>query len=444
MSSVSRDLLYRSSVFKVLLYFLVCIGVIYTLLAHQVFLSSESFHRNQLERQLAAETEIFKQLVLRNDETLVRDFIGKRRNQDSPFSYQIIQAPARDSGSHSYPAALTGGQRYTSLMKIRDGQIFFGRDQRLNIGISPELQQSYRDSVMPMMMSGVLIPIVLMLVSAAFFAVNIISKLQRVNQAMNRVLLGEKHVKLPVSCSDDEFDMLAIHLNFLIEQMEKKEASLKALTVGMAHDMRTPIARMKLRLDSMLAESSKFHREERGKLEACHDDLEVLLGLFNGMLEIANLNSGKVPFTKQPVCLTQISMDVCDFLRPLADEKKQTLTLREDAKYTLGGEPSLIFRALYNLVENAIKYTPQGGGVEIVVDHYGVVVSDNGSGISNVDKHRVCEPMYRCDSSRTAQGSGLGLSLVQAVVKRHGGDLVLGDNNPGLRARLMFSRQYVN
>ncbi|WP_064604576.1 sensor histidine kinase [Photobacterium sp. J15] len=439
MSSVSRDLLYRSYVFKALLYFFVCIGVVYTLLVHMVFLSSESFHRSQLERELASETEFFRQLAQRDDKTLVTDLIAKRRSQNSPFSYHTVQLRPELSSPHTYPAALAGGLKAFSNEPLLDGKVFYDHNKQLIIGISPELQQSYRESVMPMLISGALIPAVLMLVCAALFAANINSRLQRVNQAMNRVLCGEKQVKLPVSLNNDEFDILAIHLNFLIEQIEKKESSLKALTVGMAHDMRTPIARMKLRLDALLSEEAGSERQRRHELEACLEDLEVLLGLFNGMLEIARLNSGKTLINKQSVCLTQVCFDVCDFLRPLADEKEQSLVLREDSKYELGGEPGLIFRAVFNLVDNAIKYTPSGGEIEIVVDNFGIVVSDNGDGIPNTEKARVCEPMYRCDQSRTTQGDGLGLALVQAVVKRHGGELVLGDNYPGLRARMMFS-----
>ena len=97
----------------------------------------------------------------------------------------------------------------------------------------------------------------------------------------------------------------------------------------------------------------------------------------------------------------------------------------------------MLFRsAVYNLVENSIKYTPEQGVIDVIVDHFGVVVIDNGMGVSNEDKKRIREPMFRADRSRTHQGFGLGLSLVEAVVIRHNGELVFSDNHPGLRSRL--------
>nr|WP_330217344.1 HAMP domain-containing sensor histidine kinase [Photobacterium kishitanii] len=201
----------------------------------------------------------------------------------------------------------------------------------------------------------------------------------------------------------------------------------------MAHDLRTPIARMKLRLERLLTQETSPHTQE---LEACHDDLEVLLGMFNGMLEIANLNSGKQQIDKEWVDLSQVCRDVVEFLLPISEEKQQQLTFREDQPYRLQGEPSLLFRAVYNLVENAIKYTPEQGVIKVIVDHFGIVVTDNGMGVSDEDKELIREPMFRADRSRTHQGFGLGLSLVEAVVIRHNGELVFSDNNPGLRSRL--------
>ncbi|PSW25814.1 two-component sensor histidine kinase [Photobacterium swingsii] len=437
MFSDNREQLSRSSTFKLLLYFLACIGMIYTVFVHQVYLSSDTFHRKQLDRELSQETEIFTALAGIGNIDAIRTLIAEKQSIASPFTYHI-QPISTQTASLSYPAALTGDQPYFELSDLKSGSsLLLDDDTILRIEINRDLLQKYREDLAPMMISGVALPVIVMIAGAVWFAVNIIQKLQRVNFAMNRVLCGEKNVKLAVSRNDDEFDILSIHLNFMIEQIEKKEASLKALTVGVAHDLRTPMARMKLRIESLLALTS--NNQQQQELEACHDDLELLLGMFNGLLEIANLNSGKQLISKQRVDLTTVAQDAVDFLQPLAEEKQQQLILRQDAAHQLDGEPSLLFRAVINLIENAIKYTPEEGRIVVVIDAFGIVVIDNGEGISDLDKLQVCEPMYRADKSRSQSGSGLGLSLVDAVMKRHGGELVLRDNSPGLRARLYFN-----
>ncbi|MDO6496693.1 sensor histidine kinase [Photobacterium sanguinicancri] len=437
MFSDNRELLSRSSTFKLLLYFLACIGVIYTVFVHQVYLSSDAFHRKQLDRELSQETEVFAALATQGKIDAIHTLIAEKQSISSPFTYHI-QPVSTKTASLSYPAALTGNQPYFELSELKSGSSLLLDDHAvLRIEINRDLLQQYRDDLAPMMISGVALPVIVMIAGAVWFAVNIIQKLQRVNFAMNRVLCGEKSVKLAVSRNDDEFDLLSIHLNFMIEQIEKKENSLKALTVGIAHDLRTPMSRMKLRIESLLDDAHNPQIKE--ELEACHDDLELLLGMFNGMLEIANLNSGKQLVSKQPVDLVAVAQDAVDFLRPLAEEKLQQLTIRQDTPYQLDGEPNLLFRATINLIENAIKYTPEKGIITVVIDPFGVVVIDNGEGISDLDKSRVCEPMYRGDKSRTQSGYGLGLSLVDAVMKRHGGEVIFRDNSPGLRARLYFS-----
>lgn len=245
-------------------------------------------------------------------------------------------------------------------------------------------------------------------------------------------------MKLPVSTSDDEFDILAIHLNFMIEQMEKNEETLKTLSIGMAHDMRTPMARLKLRLEE-LSNSKSLAEPELHKLMACQDELDMLLALFNSMLEIARLNSGQMVISDDVVDLSKIAHDVTEFLIPLAEQKQQIMTLRQDGQCQLIGDRSLMFRALFNLVENAVKYTPEYGRIEVIVDSLGVVVSDSGIGIADTDKPHVCEPLFRADKSRSEIGNGIYLALVDAVVRQHHAQLLFKDNCPGLRVRIYIS-----
>ncbi|MEC6831341.1 HAMP domain-containing sensor histidine kinase [Photobacterium toruni] len=431
MSYAGSESLSRSTVFKVLMYFITCVAFIFILFINQVVVSSETFYHQQLKRDLVNEANLFSMIVNKGDSSVLYKTIAQRKKSDMTFSY-VVQ-PIKHSGNELtlYPTTslIFGPSKTAQLSQV----VTLPLGMELVIKINPKFMQSYRQTVIPMLLSGIAIPVIIMLAGASLFAVVILKKLARVNQGMNRVILGEKGVKLPVSANDDEFDVLAMHLNFLIEQVEKKETSLKALSVGMAHDLRTPIARMKLRLERLLTQETSPHTQE---LEACHDDLEVLLGMFNGMLEIANLNSGKQYIDKQGVDLSQVCRDVVEFLLPISNEKQQQLTFREDQPYRLQGEPSLLFRAIYNLVENAIKYTPEKGVIDVIVDHFGIVVIDNGMGVSDEDKQRIREPMFRADRSRTHQGFGLGLSLVEAIVIRHNGQLVFSDNNPGLRSRL--------
>ncbi|PST92565.1 sensor histidine kinase [Photobacterium jeanii] len=441
MSFANRELLSRSSTFKVLLYFLAGIGVIYTVFVHQVYLSSDAFHRKQLERELRQETDVFAALAKSGDVEKIQSLVKEKQAVNTPFSYQVYPFTPHNN-SPSYPAALTGMRPQLETTETQSGSMVgLPNDLVLVIEIDKALLQQYRDELTPMMISGVALPVIIMIAGAAWFAVSIIQKIQRVNQAMNRVLCGEKHVKLAVSRNDDEFDLLSIHLNFLIEQIEKKEESLKALTVGVAHDLRTPMARMKLRIESLLAADEPHPSQP--VLEECADDLERLMGMFNGLLEIANLNSGKQAVAKQSVDLSQVVEDVVDFLMPLANEKQIHLLTRHDAPYKLQGEPNLLFRAIFNLVENAIKYSPVASKVVVVVDQFGVVVIDRGQGIADHEKSRVCDPMYRGDQSRSESGMGLGLSLVDAVIKRHGGQLILRDNCGVQEKRVVQEQQVV-
>jgi len=166
--------------------------------------------------------------------------------------------------------------------------------------------------------------------------------------------------------------------------------------------------------------------------------LELILSLFNSMLEIAKLNSGQINISKESIDLGKVTQDAIEFIAPVAEAKQQRLTFRQDTLCEVTGDRSVLFRAVFNLLENAVKYTPSGGSIDIVADCYGVVIADTGVGISDYDKMYVCRPMYRADQSRSEAGNGLGLSLVDAVVNLHNAHLFLRDNNPGLRARLYF------
>ncbi|MCK6265693.1 HAMP domain-containing histidine kinase [Vibrio sp. ZSDE26] len=430
MSFVDDYTLTRSSIFKTLIGLFVLVTMVNVVVIRKVYLDSDAFHRQQLAKQLNDEVLEFSYFAKKGKEEL-ESFLKTKQITDSPFFYTLSEYSDVNYTAPYYPIS--------ALPKADKTIIPVGKNHQLEIGIDSRTVEAFRQSLIPIVLSGIVFPIAVMLIVALFFTVVTLKKIELINKTMNRVLCGERDVKLPVSKQDDEFDVIAIHLNYMIEQMAQNESSLKSLTVGMAHDMRTPMARLKLRLEDMLSKEGMTDAQQQ-QLSICHDELELILSLFNSMLEIAKLNSGQLNIQTDRVDLGQIARDALEFISPVAEQKQQTLVIREDQACTVVGDRSLLFRAIFNLVENAVKYTPDNGRVEIIVDHFGVVVADSGIGISDEDKPQVCRPMYRADKSRSEYGNGLGLSLVDAVVHRHNARLVLRDNSPGLRARIYFER----
>ncbi|MDA0129442.1 HAMP domain-containing sensor histidine kinase [Vibrio sp. MarTm2] len=428
MSFVDDYTLTRSSVFKTLIGLFLVIALINIMVVRQVYIDSDSFHREQLTKQLNDEIMEFSYLAEQSREE-VEKLLQAKKASNTPFYYRLIE--------HIEPTYTTQFYPISSLPNDTTN-IAIGDNVKLEIGVNPQVVEAYRNALVPIVLSSIVLPIAVMLVAALFFTILILRRLENVNKAMNRVLCGERDVKLEVSQQDDEFDILAIHLNYMIEQMAKKEQTLKSLTVGMAHDMRTPMARLKLRLEDVLSHQ-QLNPAQQAQISACHDELELILSLFNSMLEIAKINSGQVTLQAEPVDLAKISQDAIEFISPIAEQKQLSLTFRQDQICQVKGDPSLLFRAIFNLVENAVKYTPENGQINVVVDWLGVVVADSGIGIADKDKPYVCRPMYRADKSRSEHGNGLGLSLVDAVVHQHGAELIFKDNHPGLRARILFN-----
>ena len=430
MSFVDDYALTRSSVFKTLVGVFVLITVVNVIVIRQVYKDSDAFHREQLVKQLQDESAEFSFVAKQSKEDVERLLATKRASETS-FYYRLTERSEPVPNNPTYPIR---------TLPSSVANILVGDTHQLVIGIEHHAVEAYQKSLIPIVFSGIILPVAVMLIAALFFTILILKRLERVNRAMNRVLCGERDVKIAVSKQDDEFDILAIHLNFMIEQMAKNEASLKSLTVGMAHDMRTPMARLKLRLEEILSDE-KLTVKQSDQLSACHDELELILSLFNSMLEIAKLNSGQTKLATEAVDIGRVAHDAIEFISPIAEMKQQRLICRQDQPCEVQGDKSLLFRAVFNLIENAVKYTPDHGEIEVIIDHFGVVVADNGIGISESDKMSVCRPMFRADKSRTEQGNGLGLSLVDAVVKRHNAYLILRDNNSGAN-QLSGSRLY--
>jgi len=289
---------------------------------------------------------------------------------------------------------------------------------------------------------GLAITLALALLGAWLMSASLTRRLDAINQTSREIMEGDLTRRIPLSGSGDDFDRLADGLNRMLERIEALMASVRQVSDNIAHDLRTPLTRLRNKLE-LLAAALPESGESRLLAEEAIADAEELLATFNALLRIARLESGSRRADFGPVDLVPLIEDLVELYEPLAAERAQRLNWTTGAPSILvEGDRDLLFQVMANLVDNAIKYTQPGGQIQLRVEVAGgatrVLVADNGPGIPPEFRERVFRRFFRIDDSRATPGSGLGLSLVQAVVALHRAHIELSDNAPGLRVTLTF------
>src|ERR1700761_4347584 len=293
----------------------------------------------------------------------------------------------------------------------------------------------------------VLLILLLGTVGGALMSRNMLRRLDAINRTSGEIIAGDLSRRVPLAGSGDEFDVLSENLNRMLDRIERLMKGLREVTDSVAHDLRTPLNRLRNRLEESVARLNASGAQS-GEIERAIAETDQLIGTFNALLLIAETDAGTTRAAMAPLELNAVAADVVELYEPLADEKKISLMLLPGAAVAIEGNRSLIAQALANLVDNAIKYTPAGGKVRIRVgsppDNAGLSVADSGPGIPLADRPRVTERFVRLEASRNSPGTGLGLSLVAAGAHFHNAELTLEDNAPtGLKAVLRFPRTAV-
>jgi len=290
----------------------------------------------------------------------------------------------------------------------------------------------------------VLLILVLGTAGGALMSRNMLRRLDAINRTSGEIIAGDLTRRVPLTGAGDEFDALAENLNRMLDRIERLMRGMREVTDSVAHDLRTPLNRLRNRLEESVTRLGAGGAQA-GEIERAIAETDQLIGTFNALLLIAETDAGTTRAAMSPLDLAGVAADVLELYEPLAEEKNLVLTLTPGPAVGIEGNRSLIAQALANLVDNAIKYTPAGGRVRIRVDvaERGVELSvaDSGPGIAPDDRSRVTERFVRLEASRNSPGTGLGLSLVAAVAHFHHAELMLEDNTPrGLVAVLRFPR----
>jgi signal transduction histidine kinase len=299
---------------------------------------------------------------------------------------------------------------------------------------------------------SILIVVVLGLGGGVFVARRVLTRIDAMTGTAHRIMTGDLSERLPVGRSGDELDRLAENLNAMLERIEALMAGLKEVSDNIAHDLKTPLTRMRNHAEEALAKSGS-EAEYRAALERTIEESDGLIRTFNALLMIARAESGQARGNMDDFDAAEVANGIQELYEPLAEDDGMSLNVKTEAA-PVHGNRELISQALANLVENAIKYGkpvgPAGGTVvsmdsrQILIearregDRVLLSVTDRGPGIPEGDRKHAVERFVRLEASRTLPGSGLGLSLAAAVATLHGGELKLGDANPGLVATLVL------
>jgi signal transduction histidine kinase len=292
--------------------------------------------------------------------------------------------------------------------------------------------------------------IVLGLVGGFFVSRRVLSRIDAMTGTAQTIMAGDLSGRLPVAGTGDELDRLADNVNAMLERIEALMRGLKEVSDNIAHDLKTPLTRLRNRCEQALRNASG-EASYRAVLESTIAESDELIRTFDALLMIARAESGQARDNMTEFDASEIARDVGELYEPVADEKGIALKIDAPATAPVRGNRELVSQALANLIDNAIKYAGSNGKVngvpaEIVVkagndgERITLSVADRGPGIPDADRGRVVERFVRLEQSRSEPGSGLGLSLASAVARLHGGELKLEDNHPGLRTTIALPR----
>jgi len=270
----------------------------------------------------------------------------------------------------------------------------------------------------------------------------LLSRVEGIRQAVSAIMQGDLRRRLPTRNSGGELDTLSQTLNSMLDHIEYLIHGISNVSNSIAHDLRTPLAELRSRLEE-LALTRPPAPETFAEIDAAVADVDRVMRIFNALLRLAEIDSGARRSGFVRVDAAAVTAEVVEFYEPAAEQKGVRVSFETAGEAAVAGDPVLLAQAVSNLIDNSLKSVSERGAISVRVGRRAdgaveIAVADDGPGISDADKPKATARFFRGDSSRGSPGVGLGLSIVDAVAKLHGGVLNLLDNHPGLLARMVL------
>jgi len=345
--------------------------------------------------------------------------------------------PAQQQGNHAVTVDVPGQAAGMLLVHrtLPGGyHLLVGRDLALFLPLERRFAWGLATAMTFLCVVGVL--------GAILMRRQLLVRVQGIDATVSAIMQGDLHHRLPTRKSGDELDTLSQTLNGMLDHIEHLIAGISNVSNSIAHDLRTPLAELRSRLEELTL-TRPPPAETFAEVDAAVSDVDRVMRIFNALLRLSEIDSGARRSGFVRVDAAAVAAKVVEFYEPAAEQKGVSFSFEADGAAAVAGDPVLLAQAVSNLIDNSLKSVSEHGAIRVRVGCRAdgaieIAVADNGPGIDDADKPKAAERFFRGDASRGTPGVGLGLSIVEAVAKLHGGVLQLLDNHPGLVAQMVL------
>lgn len=449
--------LVRTSTFRLAAVYLIVFVISVGAVLGYVYWRTAVLLEQQTDETIRSEITSLAEQYRQGGMSAVLETVQRRSEQDTGQLYLFTNPLGRRLAGNldALPVAATGSSgwiEFTYALETPNGleqhaaRAYYSElagGYRIVIGRNVEERRAFAAIIRTTLFWAVAIALVLGLSGGLLMSRNFLSRIDQITAASRTIMAGNFAQRMPVRGTGDELDRLSVSLNDMLDQIERLMAGMREISTNVAHDLRTPLTRLKAKTEDALRSGAEA--EYRTALEQTLAEADRLLGLFNALLSIARAEAGQASQELRPVDVEDLAREVAELYEPTVEEAGGAMRVSAPGSHTVLADRQLLAQALSNLIDNALKHGDGDGlapDIEIKVEAVGseavISVADRGPGIPEADRERVKERFVRLEASRSKPGSGLGLSLVAGVMMLHRGRLELEGNDPGLKAKLVL------
>jgi signal transduction histidine kinase len=460
--------IFRTTPFRLTLLFLALFASAASAFLAYIYVATAGEATRRTDQEITREMQSLVAAYDRAGIDAVNQSLIERAASERPFLYLLMNsAHKRISGSieESPVEKFTGpptwttfsvtdvdGQGRTVKHPARGLQEQLSGGQILFVGADVGEDEAYVDKIIHALQGAGALVIVLGLAGGVLVSRNVSRSMAGLTEVVDAVRNGDLAARAHVRGTRDEFDELALGLNEMLDRLERSMAGHKHAGDAIAHDLRSPLTRLRARLETASMDVEAGKGDPTKALAQALEDTDGVLRTFGAVLSIARLQAAGVAPDPQLFDPAELAADISELYEPLCEDKGIDFAAEFSKDLQVRGNREFLAQALANILDNAVKYTPAGGAIMLRVRRRssGEVeysVTDTGPGVPDEDRERVVQRFVRLENSRNQPGAGLGLSLVVAVAEAHGGRLELdegpgkvGEMGPGLRVALILPR----